>query len=312
MPEQDTRNYVGLDIAKGQLDYALDERDEGQLPHTKAGLTQLVEKLRALPRPCVVCEATGGYERTVLDALVAAGIEVCLVMAGRVRAFAEAEGLLAKTDRIDARLLRRFGQSLRPRTYSAAPEAAVELRALLDYRRLLVEQLAELQSRLDAATPALRRLLTKHAARLERAIAKADTQVAKHIEDHAELRDKAARMQQVQGVGPVLAATLLAHVPELGQVSEREVSALVGVAPHANESGPRKKPGHVRGGRAIVRRVLYMSAVAATRFNPILRAFYERLRDAGKPAKVALVAVMRKLICLLNRLIADPKFVLAA
>ena len=312
MPEQDTRNYVGLDIAKSQLDYSFDERDEGHLPHTKAGLTQLVKKLRALPRPCVVCEATAGYERTVLDALVAAGIEVCLVMPARVRALAEAEGLLAKTDRIDARLLRRFGQSIRPRTYTAALEAVVELRALLDYRRLLVEQLAELQSRLDAATPLLRRLLTKYTAQLERAIAKVDTQIAKHIEEHAEFREKAARMQQLQGVGPVLAATLLAHVPELGQVCDRQVSALVGVAPHADDSGPRKKPRHVRGGRAIVRRVLYMSAVAAARFNPILRTFYQRLRDAGKPAKVALVAVMRKLICALNRLIAHPKFVLAA
>jgi transposase len=311
MPEQDTRDYVGLDIAKSQLDYAIAPTNEGQLPYSRKGLTELVEKLRRLRRPCVICEATGGYERRVLAALLQAGIEVCLVMPGRVRAFAKAEGLLAKTDRIDARLLRRFGQTLAPRAYRAPSVAVEELRALLDYRRLLVEQLAELKGRQEVAVPTLRELLTHHEAMLEAALAKAEAAITAHTEKSAELCAKAQRLQQVKGVGPILAGTLLAHVPELGQITDKVLSSLIGVAPHPHDSATTSRPRHVRGGRHLVRRVLYMSAVCAARFNPHLRMFYRRLIAAGKPAKVAIVAVMRKLLCLLNRLIAQPDFVLA-
>jgi transposase len=312
MPEQTTRDYVGLDIAKGQLDYALTDTAEGQLPHSAEGLAQLVTLLRTLPQPCVVCEATGGYERPVLAALSAAGLALCLVQPGRVRAFAYAEGLLAKTDRLDARLLRRFGQRLHPRTYVPPAPATVELRALLEYRHLLVAQLAELASRRETAPPTLARLLRAHTTTLERALAKTEKQLAAHLASAPELATKAQRLQQVTSVGPVLAATLLAYVPELGQLADKAVSALVGVAPQAHDSATTARPRHVRGGRAVVRRVLYMAAVCAARFNPVLRAFYQRLRAAGKPAMVALVAVMRKLLCVLNRLLADPDFVLAA
>lgn len=311
MPEQDTRDYVGLDIAKSQLDYAIDETNEGQLPYGSKGLTELVDKVRRLPRPCVICESTGGYERRVLEVLLKAGIEVCLVMPGRVRAFATAEGLLAKTDRIDARLLRRFGQKISPRTYCAPSTAVEELRALLDYRRLLVDQLAELKSRQEVAVPKLRELLQQHEAMLEAALEKAEAAITTHTEESAELCAKAQRLQQVKGVGPVLACTLLAHVPELGQITDKTLSSLIGVAPHPRDSAKTSRPRHVRGGRHLVRRVLYMSAVCAARFNPHLKVFYRRLIDAGKPAKVAIVAVMRRLLCLLNRLIAQPDFVLA-
>lgn len=311
MPEQDTRDYVGLDIAKSQLDYAIAETNEGQLPYGSKGLIELVEKVRQLPRPCVICESTGGYERRVMEVLLKAGIEVCLVMPGRVRAFAKAEGLLAKTDRIDARLLRRFGQKLAPRAYRAPSAAVEELRALLDYRRLLVEQLAELKSRQEVAVPALRELLEQHEVILEAAWAKAEAAITAHLEKSAELCAKAQRLQQVKGVGPILACTLLAHVTELGQITDKALSSLIGVAPHPHDSATTSRPRHVRGGRNIVRRVLYMSAVCAARFNPHLKVFYRRLIEAGKPAKVAIVAVMRKLLCLLNRLIAKPDFILA-
>lgn len=312
MPEQNTRHYVGLDIGKHQLDYVIDDTNQGQLPYSEAGIGQLREKLRPLTNPRVVCESTGGYERTVVMALLGAGVEVCMVMPGRVRAYAHAEGLLAKTDPIDARLLRRFGQKIEPRVYTPATAAATELRELLDYRRLVVEQLAELASRREVAGPTLRSLLADHQTTLEQALLKVEERIEAHITTTPELAAKASRLRQVKGVGPVLTATMLAHVPELGKISDPQLSALLGVAPHPKDSANTSRPRHVRGGRHIVRRVLYMSAVCAARFNPILKRFYERLRAAGKPAMVALVAVMRKLVCLLNRLMADPKFTLAS
>lgn len=312
MPEQDVRDYVGLDIGKRQLDYALADAATARVAYTAAGLAQLIAAVRQQPHPCVVCEATGGYERRVVAALGAAGIAVCLVSPGRVRAFARAQGLLAKTDPIDARLLRQFGQTLHPRVYTPLPRAAAELRALLEYRGLLVAQLAELPSRHEVAGETLRPLLLEHQSRLHEALAGIETRLRTQLQTQPELSAKALRLQQVTGVGVILAASLLAYVPELGQISDKSLSALVGVAPHPHDSAASSRPRHVRGGRAAIRRVLYMSAVCAARFNPRLRAFYLRLRAAGKPAMVAVVAVMRKLLCLLNRLIADPDFVLAS
>lgn len=312
MPEQNTRHYVGLDVGKYQLEYDLDERTAGKLPYNAAAIAALIEKVKKLPCPVVVCESTGGYEQRVVGALLAAGIEVCRVLPGRVRAFAYAEGLLAKTDPLDAALLRRFGQKMNPRVYTPPTRAAAQLRELLDYRRLVVEQLAELQSRKEVAGPTLRALLAEHQTALEQALLKVEQRIADHITTTSELAAQYDRLQAIKGVGPVLAATMLAYVPELGKISDRQASALLGVAPYAADSAETARPRHVRGGRAIARRVLYMSAVCAARWNPILRLFYQRLRAAGKPAMVAIVAVMRKLVCLMNRLLAVPQFVLAS
>jgi len=312
MPEQNTRHYVGLDVGKYKLEYSLDQTHGGQAPYNAAAIAVWIEQLQQLTHPVVVCESTGGYERRVVAALLAAGIEVCLVMPGRVRAFAYAEGLLAKTDPIDADLLRRFGQKMNPRVYSLASAATTELRELLDYRRLVVAQLAELESRKEVAGATLRSLLAEHQATLEQALLKVQTRLEAHLTATPELSQKERRLRQIKGVGPVLAATMLAYVPELGQISDRQLSALLGVAPYAKDSSQSSRPRHVRGGRHIVRRVLYMSAVCAARWNPILKTFYQRLRAAGKPPMVAVVAVMRKLACLMNRLIADPNFLLAA
>jgi transposase len=312
MPEQNTRDYVGLDVGKHQLEYDIDERSVGKLPYNVASIEALIEKLKKLPHPVVVCESTGGYEQRVMLALLAAGIEVCRVLPGRVRAFAYAEGLLAKTDPLDAGLLRRFGQKINPRTYAPPTAAAAQLRELLDYRRLVVEQLAELQSRKEVAGPTLRSLLADHQTALEQALLKVEQRIADHIAATPELSAQYGRLQDIKGVGPVLAATMLAYVPELGKISDRQASALLGVAPYAADSAETSRPRHVRGGRAIARRVLYMSAVCAARWNPILRTFYQRLRAAGKPAMVAIVAVMRKLACLINRLLVDSNFVLAS
>lgn len=309
MPEA-TPTYVGLDIAKDQLDYCLSETEEGRCGTAPRERAQLVERLRQLPGARVICEASGGYEKLIVAELLAAGIEVCVVQPGRVRAFAYAEGLLAKTDRIDARLLRRCGETLTLRLAVAADPLAAALRELLEHRRQLTLQRVEVDGRLPLAGPRLRQLLETQRAFLLQQIAQVDTLIDEHIDQNPDLKTKSKRLQQIKGVGRVLAATVLAYVPELGRLEANQVAALIGVAPHPNDSGKRHAPRHVRGGRAQVRHVLYMAAVCAAQKNPILARFYQRLLANGKPAKVCLVAVMRKLVCLMNKLIQKPSFVL--
>jgi transposase len=302
--------YVGLDIAKDRLDYTVDGIRCDHVPNTVAGHERLLTVLRPLRHVRVVCEATGGYERAVVAALLLAKLEVCVVNPGRVRAFAHAEGLLAKTDRLDAQLLRRFGEKVRPRLHAPMDQAAVTLRELLDYRRQVSDQLVAVRNRLALAGPVLHARLAGQVAFLEAELRATDRLIEEHIDHDDTLRRKAARLRELKGAGPVLAATLLAYVPELGEIDSPQLSALIGVAPFARDSGRSHKPRHVRGGRGVVRHVLYMAAVAAIQHNSILRSYYTRLVAAGKPKLVALVAVMRKMLHVLNRLIADPNFVL--
>lgn len=312
--QPDTANvtYVGLDVSKDRLDYTVDGERCDHVPNTEAGhlkLTATLKKLTPLAR--VVCEATGGYERSAVAALLAAKLEVCVVNPARVRAFAHAEGQLAKTDRLDARLLKRFGEKVRPRLHVPMDASAVALRELLDYRRQVSDQLVAVRNRLELSGKTLRPLLETQIRFLEGQLAEADRMIRDHIDHDDELHGKAERLRQLKGVGPVLAATLLAYVPELGKIEDKSLSCLIGVAPFARDSGKSAPKRNVRGGRATVRRVLYMAAVAAIKYNRLLGEFYQRLRDAGKPATVALVAVMRKMLRVLNRLIADPNFTLA-
>lgn len=306
----DTANYAGLDIAKDRLDYALPDERAGHVSNNPDGHERLLKLLRGFAFVRVVCEASGGYERAVVAALLRAGLEVCVVQPGRVRAFAHAAGLLAKTDPIDAALLRRFGEKMQPRLAVPADAASATLRELLEHRRGLSEQLVAVGNRLELAGQTLRGLLERQERFLRKELVAVEAMIEAHIEQDPTLREKAARLRQLQGAGPILAATLLGYVPELGQIDSAQLSALIGVAPFARDSGQTSRPRHVRGGRAVVRHVLYMAAVAATRFNPILAAFYARLVAAGKPKMVALVAVMRRMLGVLNRLLADPQFVL--
>lgn len=304
--------YVGLDISKARLDYGWENGPMAAVPNTAAGIAKLITRLRQQPGVRVVCEATGGYERALLAALHAAQIGACRVPPGRVRHFARAEGTLAKTDKIDVQLLCRYARSMQPRMEKPVPVEHQVLRELLDYRRQVSDQLALTRNRLENAGPTLHELLTTQREQLEASLHHADAAVQQHLERHAELQRKSARLQQLQGVGPVLAATLLAYLPELGQEEDNRIAALVGVAPHPNDSGESHRPRHARGGRVEVRNVLYMAAVSAAQHNPILAAFYQRLRAAGKPAKVCLVAVMRKMIIVLNRMLRDPNFTLVS
>jgi transposase len=302
--------YVGLDVSKDRLDYTLDGVTAASVPNTAAGHARLLRHLRRVPAARVVCEASGGYERAVVAHLLPAGIEVCVVPPGRVRAFAHAEGLLAKTDRIDARLLRRYGEKMQPRLAVPTAPAAAVLRELLEHRRQLSDYVVATGNRLGLAGATLRPRLERQQAFLREELAAVDRLIEQHIDGDGDLRGKAARLRELQGVGPVLAATLLAYVPELGQIDSAQLSALIGVAPFARDSGQTSRKRHVRGGRRAVRNVLYMAAVSAIRCNGVLAAFYARLRAAGKPAAVCLVAVMRKMLGVLNRLVADPHFIL--
>lgn len=306
----DPVRYVPLDVSKRRLDYGLEAGRTAAVANTPEGIATLIEQLARYPQARVVCEATGGYERALLHALGAAKIEVSRVHPRRVRAFAHAEGLRAKTDKIDVELIRRYAVVMQPRAV-VLPSAEVEvLRDLLEHRRQLDDQRVLFDNRKETAGPTLLALIESQLRHLQQSLKEVEARIREHIHSHETLRQNFARLQQLQGCGPVLAATLLAYLPELGVSEDRRIAALVGVAPHPDDSGQTSHPRHVHGGRVVVRNVLYMAAVASTQHNPILSSFYQRLLSEGKPPKVALVAVMRKMIVVLNRLLKDPNFTL--
>lgn len=305
--------FVGLDISKSRLDSFVPGGQPREDANTPEGHAALIQHLRTLHCPRIICEATGGYEKAVAAALLAAGIEVCVAQPGRVRHFALAEGLLAKNDRIDARLLARFGEKIQPRRELPADPHATRLREMLEYRRVLSDQIVAAENRLELASGYLREGLQVQIATFKSSIRQVEADIAIHLSTHPDLDGKAKRLRELCGVGPVLAATLIAYLPELGRLDGKVISSLIGVAPHPKDSGRRRGRRSVAAGRGCVRHVLYMAAVSAVRFNPILAAFYRRLRDEkGKPHKVAIVAVMRKMIVVLNRMIAEPQFSLAS
>jgi transposase len=310
IPATQTPGYIGIDIGKKFLDVAIAGQAPCRYDNNKTGLTKLVATLKALPAPIqVICEPSGGYERALLAALWSAELAVSLVHAARIRAFARAQGRLAKTDAIDAGVLREYGEMFKPKTMAAPSVEREHLAALVQRREQLVNIFSMETQRLaqtrDAEIAKLTRRLLKT---LKNQIEQLEELIAEQIEADATLKKQSARLQEVKGVGAVTASTMLAELPELGQLSRNETAALAGVAPYNADSGEHRGRRTIRGGRAQVRRVLYMAAVVAARFNPILRAFYQRLLAAGKPKKLALTAVMRKLIVLLNHLLKNPDF----
>jgi transposase len=304
--------YVSLDISKARLDYVIAGQKCRKVPNTAAGIATLITALQPLAGVRVVCEATGGYERRLLEQLHHAQVPVCRLQPGRVRHFARAEGTLAKTDKIDVGVIYRYACSMHPRVEKPPLPEVTALRDLLDYRRQLVEQVTQTGNRLETAAATLQALLQLQRAQQQDALAKAEELIDQHLRAHPALQAKAERMQQLQGVGPVLATTLLAYLPELGEEDDKRIAALVGVAPFAHDSGETSRPRHARGGRVEVRTVLYMAAVSASQHNPVLAPFYQRLLAAGKPGNVCLLAVMRKMIVVLNRMLKDPNFTLVS
>jgi transposase len=299
--------------SKDALDLSLVGQNPCRYSNDVAGIAKLIQALKKLPEPVwVICEPSGGYERDLLAALWAAEIKVSLVNAARIRAFARAQGLLAKTDEIDASVLREFGELLQPAAWAAPSPERERLAALVQRREQVVNILSTEEQRLaQTRDQAVRKLGGRLIKQLQAQVERLEKMIAKQIDDDETLKRQSERLQQVTGVGPVAASTLLAELPELGTTSGNESAALVGVAPYNRDSGTLRGRRTIRGGRVQVRRVLYMAALVASRFNPILKAFYQRLVAAGKPKKLALTAVMRKLIVLLNRLLKNPEFTLA-
>jgi transposase len=304
--------FVGIDVAKDKLDLARSDSGEllgfGNDPH---GIDRIVGLLRtaaaaATQLKCIVVESTGGLERPLIDALLDAGLPVALVNPGRVRYFAIGCGILAKTDPIDAVVLMKFAQLAEPRLTQKRSENQRELDALITCRRQLCTARAQqanckLTTRSKQAIKSIDAVL----AALDKQIEALDKQIRKLIDSDDDFKHLDRQLRSVPGVGPVLSSTLIAELHELGDTDRRRISALVGVAPFNCDSGSFKGKRSIRGGRVQVRCVLYMATLAAVRFNPVLRRFAQRLRSAGKSAKVILVACMRKLLTLLNAMIRD-------
>lgn len=309
---------IGIDVAKDKLDIAIDSTGELWLhPHDETGIAQLIARLLPLQPRFIVVEATGGYETKLVTALALAGLPVCLVAPQRIRAFAKSLGLRAKTDTLDAQVLARYGREVRPRLYQLTSQETQELEALLTRRAQLVEMLVAERNRLHTAPKVLHAPLQKHIKWLAQQITATDTDLQKRLRATPLWQRQDEVVQSVPGVGPVLSLTLLARLPELGHLSHKRIAALVGVAPFADDSNKRTGKRHISGGREVVRSVLYMATLAATRCNPVLKAFYQKLCAAGKCPKVALTACARRLLVILNAMVRDntpwnPKIVATA
>ena len=296
--------YAGLDVAKLSLQLHLQAQSH-KLPNTAAGHQRLLTLLRALPGPVhVICEASGGYEQSVVAALHQAKIPICVVDPARVRHFARALGQRAKTDPIDAALLARYGEQTQPRPTAPLSAAQAQVRELVRRRAQLVDMLQLCRQHAQSLTlVSLRRQSATLLHQVRRQIAAVEKEIQKVLQEETMLNQRAQRLQSVSGVGPATAAVLVAEMPELGTLNRGQAAALAGVAPFARESGKWRGKRFVGGGRAPVRKALYMAALVGSRSNAVLRQRYERLRAQGKPAKVALVALMRHLVIHLNALL---------
>lgn len=303
--------YAGLDIAKATLQLHLQSRCS-DWSNSPGGHTRLIKRLAAIPGVHIICEATGGYERAIVAALHAAQIPVSVINPARVRQFARASGELAKTDPIDAARLTAFGQAFRPEPTPPRTATEIKMAALVARRAQLLELHIAERQRADTCTePALRKLFRGWLAQMEKQIAKVEALLEALLAEQKPLAQQVQRLDEIVGVGRLTAVTVLAAMPELGQLNRRQVAALAGVSPYNRDSGQWAGKRHISGGRAEVRRALYMAALSASRRNRQLKPFYDRLIAAGKPAKLALTAVMRKLIVLMNHLLKNPNFSLA-
>jgi transposase len=296
--------FVGIDVSKDRLDLAL--RPTGTrwaVANEEAGIADLVARLRHQAPTLIVLEATGGLDVPVSSALAAARLPVVVVNPRQIRDFAKATGRLAKTDTIDAAVLAQFAEAVRPEPRPLPDAATQALTALLTRRRQLIEMLTAEKNRLGIAPTPVRQGIRAHITWLDGRLADLDEELAHTIRESPIWREKDDLLQSAPGVGPVLARTLVANLPELGTLTRQQIAALVGVAPLNRDSGTFRGTRRVWGGRAHVRAALYMSALVATRFNPVIRVFYQRLCAAGKAKKVALTACMRKLLTVLNAML---------
>ncbi len=275
--------FVGIDVSKAWLDIALHESETcWRARNDEAGIADLVVKLKGLAPALVVLEATGGFEMLVVAELTQAGLPVVITNPRRVRAFASSTGRLAKTDKLDAKLLAHFAAAVRPPVRTLPTEAEEQLTGLLTRRRQIVDMLTVEKNRLVTVRPALKSDIEEHITWLKEKLSKLDEEIDQFIQGSPLWKEKAAILSSVPGVGRITSGTLLAMLPELGQLNRQQVAALIGVAPVNKDSGRKQGKRRVYGGRADVRSVLYMAALAAKRYNPVIRKFYERLIKKAK------------------------------
>ena len=296
--------FVGVDVSKERLDVAM--RPSGQsesVSNDKAGIEALIQRLGEIQPALIVLEATGGVERPLTRALTSAELPVVVVNPRQVRDFAKATGQLAKTDSIDAVVLARFGEAVRPALRPLPDEVTLELRALIARRRQITEMIVAERNRLSRASKGVRKRIDAHIRWLEAELDRADKDLDQSIRQSPIWCENEDLLRSVPSIGPVISRTLLAELPELGQLNRKQIAALVGIAPLNRDSGTLRGRRAIWGGRATVRAALYMAALVASRRNAVIRAFYKRLRNAGKAPKVALVACMRKLLTILNAMI---------
>jgi transposase len=299
--------FVGVDIAKDSLDVCfLDTEKRLTTTNDQAGFGQLLGELPTAGSCLVVVEATGGYQREMVVELIAAGHQVAVVNPRQVRDFARGLGILAKTDRLDAQVIARFGQQAKPRPTEKLPEKQEELQQLVVRRRQLIDLRTAEKNRLPLAhSRSVIKSIRSMVEQLQKQIRQIEKEITDLVESDDQLRCQATLMESVPGVGAVTAAALLAELPELGRLNRQEIAALVGVAPFNRDSGKFQGRRSIWGGRAAVRKALYMAAFTARRCNPVIQAFAQRLQDAGKPFKVVLTACMRKLLVILNTIVKN-------
>jgi len=301
-----TEYFVGIDVSKDTLDVCVyPTQDTFRVPNSPDGMDELIKRLKPIDPRLIVFEATGGYETLAVSSLAAAGLPVVVVNARQIRDFAKSIGQLAKTDGIDAAVIARFASAVRPELRPLKDSPCQELTGLVTRRRQIVDMIVAETNRLRAATRRNRRDIQTHIRWLQKRLEQIDDEIKRDIQNGPLWRTTDQILQSTPGVGPTTSAMLISCVPELGPLNRKKIACLIGVAPLNRDSGRFKGRRMIWGGRAQVRSVLYMSTLSAIRSNPIIRQFYQRLREAGKCFKVALVACMRKLLIILNAMVRN-------
>ncbi len=298
--------FVGIDVAKDKLDIAvLEETRASQVTNNEKGIANLVKKMQGLKPALIVVEATGGYQRAVVLRLYEAGLPVAVVNPSRVRQYARASGLFAKTDKLDAFNLAEFGRQMKPRRFEAKSEAGRYASALMVRRRQVEEILKAEKSRLRTVHAEMRESVERMIETLKEEVKRLEKDLDRFMKENKEWQEQEQILTSAKGVGRITAATLLAELPELGKLDRKKIAALVGLAPMNADSGKKRGYRKTKGGRMEVRNVLYMSTLVATRYNPLIQAQYQQLLRRGKVKKVALTACMRKFLTILNAMMRD-------
>lgn len=306
MSESLIEKFVGVDVSKGTLDLCIEPAMERlHVAHDEAGIMQVVKRLKEVAPTLIVMEATGGLEVRLATELAGQGLPVAVINPRQARDFAKATGQLAKTDAVDAAVLAAFARAIRPAVRPIKDADVRDLDDLLTRRRQLIEMRVQETLRLKTASKVQKTSLTAHIAWLDERIADLDDDLTRRLRSSDVWRAKDDLLRSIPGVGAVTSLTMLAKCPELGSLNRREIAKLTGVAPVANDSGKRRGKRFIWGGRADVRAVLYMATVSAIRCNPLIKAFADRLTQAGKPAKVVIVACMRKLLTIMNSMVKN-------